>query len=161
MVDHYDVLRTAWKAIPDGVTGDALSEIMTTEDKLAAVRKWTVPGTKPIPAAEVRKFFITTGVLTEALFFSNEASNDLALRKLCRTVYDALIFNAFDDLDPSDPEQGPQIAAFLDGLQAAKCLSDDQRTAVLALGETQVPWLEANGYSQGINTNDTKAAGLS
>lgn len=109
----------------------------------AALNAKTMAVTLPIPAAEVKKQFIKTGVLAKAKFYAADPAADLALRLACQTVYDSLIYDAFTDLDPTDAEQGPLIKSFLDALQAAQCLDDAGRTAVLALAAVELPGSEA------------------
>lgn len=117
-------------------------------DIAAAINAATVTVTKPIPAREIKRYFLKEGVLAAALLYSQHEANDPALRTACRSVYEALSHDIFTDLDPSDPEQAGQIKGFLDALQAAGCLSDVQRTGVLALSQETKPLWQTLGHRE-------------
>ena len=100
---------------------------------------------RPIPFDRIAKDFIATGVYARAVMFAEDSGNDKALRALCITVRAAIDNNVFSDLDPDDAVQGPQIAAILDGLQAAGCLDDATRALILSRAEVERPAYEQFG----------------
>lgn len=121
---------------------DGLDDAATVAALLTAVE--TVDG--PIPARAVKRLWGQRMVLAAARVAADDPVTPKPLRILCRAAYDNLMGDLFADLDPSDPTQGPTIAAFLDGLQAAGVLSDAVRAETLALSRTEAPLLERIGW---------------
>lgn len=112
---------------------------LSRAEKAAAINARLFTVKRPIAFDRVAKDLVKTGVYALADFYWREATNPMPLRVVCRTVVASIDQKLFADLDPDDAEQGPEIAAMLDGLQAAGCMTPEQREQVLARGLQEVP----------------------
>lgn len=132
---------------------------MTDDEAAEALKAATIAVTGPIPARAVKRLWGQRMVLAAARIAADDPDVPRDLRILCRATYDNLMGDLFADLDPADPTQGPTIAAYLDGLQAAGVLSAEVRAETLALATAAVPVRQHIGWpNETIWPGDVAAA---
>ena len=148
MID-YAALKAADAALPGKPGPQEAADMLNAQ---------TVAVPRSIPAREIKKLWGRWGVLGAAwVKAQNEALPD-EVRALCRATYDNLMGDLFADMDPADGTALPDILRYLDGLQAAAVLTEEQRTATLALASEQRPAREVWGFEVPVSYTDVEKA---
>lgn len=149
MMIDYAALKAADAALPGKPTADQAAEMLNAQ---------TVVGHKPIPAREVKKLWGRWGVLGIAWVKAQNTALPEEIRAVCRATYDNLMGDLFADMDPTDPAALADITRYLDALESAGVLTEEQRAATLALGVTTRPAREAWGFDGPISYTDVEVA---
>lgn len=103
---------------------------------------------RKIPAAEVKKLWSREFVLAACWVIANTAppsgltpeqtAGFQQARVICYQTFYNLDRDIFSDLDLDDPDQGPLIQKYLDGLVAAQALTPELRDRTLLLADIDV-----------------------
>lgn len=148
MID-YAALKAADAALPGKPSSKESADLLNAQVK-------AVP--RPIPAREIKKLWGRWGVLGAAWVKAQNQALPDEVRALCRATYDNLMGDLFADMDPADETALPDILRYLDGLQAAAVLTEEQREATLALAAEQRPAREAWGFEGPVSYTDVEIA---
>lgn len=139
---YYDALATKWATL----TG-------TTQQKLDAVNAATVAGpTQPVPVLQVMTY-LRTNNLWLAIKSAAAAGTSLGAQAAVDYNSDSRVVTL--DVTLTIVQQ------MLADLVAHALLTQAQSDVIVAMGNTTLPWWQANGYTSPFNTNDLAAAGLS
>lgn len=131
---------------------------MDDETAAIAISAGTITRQRPIPAQEIKKLWGRWGVLGMAWVKAENANIPEEIRAVCRATYDNLMGDLFSDMDPTDPAAWVDMTRYLDALESAGVLTEEQRLATLALAEEQVPIPTALGWDGAIYAADVTAA---
>jgi len=136
----------------------ALPPDMTDTEAAEALNALTVAVPRAIPAREIKKLWGRWGVLGLAWVKAQNLALPDEVRALCRATYDNLMGDLFADMDPADATAIEDITRYLNGLQAAGALTQEQREATLALSTVQKPAREAWGFDGPVSYTDVEIA---
>lgn len=159
MPDRADALKSLAERWP-------LLEGKTLVEKIAEVNALEVDGVPaPISAGMILKHWSRWMVLARA----EERLDDLRAardpgsmpaRVLLNATIHNLRGNVFGDLDPSDPDQAPDIAAYLSGLVGLGVLTEAERDITLGFAATKTPWTKSVGFDDAVGIWDAVKAGV-
>jgi hypothetical protein len=153
MASYYDALTTKWATLSG-----------TTNDKLVAINALTVAGpAKDVSASSVIGYLALNAKLSGLLAYAAappqgaQAVTVVAAKELAAL----LSMPSFTTFYLSDPQVAAGVQVFLNALagDAATGIAAADVTALLALGNTTIPWWASAGYSSSISLNDLGAAG--
>ncbi len=177
----YTQLVAVWSttALPSGVTGTALADGDTADQKLAKVNAWQVAGpTQDVKISDIVGFLWNTpayGAAAYALLaiFAQAPTNgnqahDNALLAVQRLMGVLTSPNA-PDFRTSKPSVYSNMKLWADGVLAYELSGPTPSTGwtqivhdgMLALAATAAPWTTSVGLPETLNDNDLAAAGLS
>ena len=137
----------------DGATPEE-ADLATAAALLAAVG---TPVVRAIRARDVKRLWGRRMILAHCRVIADDPAADVEARIVCRATYDNLMNDLFADLDPAGPDAG-EIAAYLDRLQAAGVLSEQDRADTLALAMVAVPLLAEIGCPELVGQEATAVA---
>ncbi len=132
---------------------------LSDEDCATIINAKTVSYRKPVETAAVKAYSIREGFW--AAIDDACDSDTQATRRLARNVR-AWIEDAAGKL-PSLDMDAPATVAMLDGLVAASLITADQRTALLAMGDATMRWVDSIGIGTvgiGLIRNARKIIGV-
>ncbi len=163
----YAALAAAWNAAtmpPDGVTGATLSGL-TTEQKIAAVNAWTVAGpTRDVPVRTVAGYLLANLKMAPLLNYvdSPPVGANPSAHLVAQNLIAALTrVSQPPDFNVSDPDILAALTSAVETMisDPACGLTADDAAALLALGQTKIPWWQSIGLSSPISAPDLEAAG--
>lgn len=145
---YYDNLIAKWPSLTS----------TTTADKLAEINALTVAGPrKPVPIAEVMDYLRTNNLWLPI----KQSAAKLAAGDTTASLGAAAAVDLNDDMRMQNINFDLQIVQeMLADLVAHNLLSQAHSDALNAMGNSTVPWWQANGYKRQISKGDVVVAGL-
>ena len=150
MMTDYPALAAVLAQAPYDTMGD--------DEAADALNAATVTRPRPIPAREIKKLWGRWGVLGLAWVKAQNPNIPEEIRAICRATYDNLMGDLFADMDPTDSAALVDMTRYLDALESAGVLTEEQRAETLALAEETVPMTTVLGWTVPIYAADVTAA---
>lgn len=152
---YYDAFAAQWATL----TG-------TTDQKLSSINALTVAGPlKDVPASSVIGYLALNAKLSGLLAYaaSPPANSPPAAVVVAKELSAMLNMPSFTTFYLSNPQVAAALQLFLSTLASDPNtgLTAADSTALLALGNTTLPWWQSAGYQRAFDLGDVAAAGLS
>ena len=162
---YYDALVAAWNGATQpaaGVTGTALTQGMTTAQKLGAVNGWTVPGpNQDVRVSTVQGKLMLAGAWLKLKAYA-AANPTTQTGEVAQMLLDMCNSPSLQTFQMSDGPTYQNVQGMLSLLaqDPATGVTSALEAELLALASTTQPWWQANAYARPFDLGDCAAAGV-